>query len=385
MKLVKASGTLGVLAKSLSILAVFASPYAAADDYSGWYTGAGIGRTKAKIDDARITSSLLGVGFTTNGISDRDHDTGYKLFGGYQFNRYIAVEGGYFDLGKFGYTATTTPAGSLDGSIKLRGFNLDLVGTVPLFYNFSAFGRVGAANAQARDHFTGTGAVNVINPSPSQRATNIKYGLGLQYDFTRSLAMRLEAERYRVNDAVGNKGDINMASLSLLYRFGVKEQAAPAPMPAAAPVAPPPAPKPVVVAPPPPPPPPPPPRKVTFSADSLFDFDKSIVKPEGKRALDKFAADLSGTRYDSIKVTGYTDRLGPHAYNLKLSQRRADAVSAYLSGSAGIPAGKISANGADGSNPVTKPGECKGNKKTKALIACLQPDRRVEAEVTATK
>jgi OOP family OmpA-OmpF porin len=134
-----------------------------------------------------------------------------------------------------------------------------------------------------------------------------------------------------------------------------------------------------------PPPPPPAAVKVTFAADALFDFDKAILKPAGKAALDKFAADLRRASFDTVKVTGYTDRIGSHEYNMKLSQRRADAVSAYLAQSGGIAASKIGARGADGSDPVTKPGECKGTKRTPALIACLQPDRRVDVEVTATK
>ena len=131
------------------------------------------------------------------------------------------------------------------------------------------------------------------------------------------------------------------------------------------------------------------PKKVTFSADSsadsLFDFGKSTVKPAGKKALDKFAADLRGADFDVITVTGYTDRIGSHKYNMKLSTRRAEAVKAYLVESAGIPAGKIEAKGVDGANPVTKPGECKGKKATKKLISCLAPDRRVEVEVVATR
>ena len=75
--------------------------------------------------------------------------------------------------------------------------------------------------------------------------------LGLQYDFTESLGMRLEAERYRINDAVGNKGDVDLVSVGLVYRFGAKT---PAPAPRAAapePVAAAPAPQPVAVTPPP--------------------------------------------------------------------------------------------------------------------------------------
>ena len=125
--------------------------------------------------------------------------------------------------------------------------------------------------------------------------------------------------------------------------------------------------------------------KVTFSADSLFAFDKATVKPAGKQSLDKLAADLRGVNFDVITVTGHTDRIGSHAYNMGLSTRRAEAVKAYLVQSAGIPAGKIAARGTDGSDPVTKPGECKGKKATKKLIACLQPDRRVEVEVSGTR
>ena len=225
----------------------------------------------------------------------------------------------------------------------------------------------------------------MLNANPTKRDTNLKVGLGLQYNFTEALAMRMEAERYRINDAVGNKGDIDLISLGLIYRFGEK---APAPAPRAVvpePVAVAPTPEPVVVVTPPPPPPPPMPTKVSFSADSLFDFGKATVKPDGKQALDKFAGDLRGANFDVITVTGHTDRIGSHAYNMKLSTHRAESVQNYLVESAGIPAGKIVAKGVDGSDPVTKPGECKGTKATKKLIACLQPDRRVEVEVSATK
>jgi OOP family OmpA-OmpF porin len=384
-KLARASGKLTLVA-----LAVIASSVALADD-AGWYTGASIGQTRATIDDARISSGLLGSGFTTTSISDEDSDTGYKLYGGYQWNRYLGLEGGYFDLGKFGFTANTTPLGSLNGTIKLRGLNLDLVGTLPITERFSAFGRIGANYAEAADTFTSTGAVTVLNPNPNSRETNMKYGLGLQYAFTDSLALRGELERYRVNDAVGNKGDVDMASIGLVYRFGVK---APAPVVRAVepqPVYVAPAPQPVaVVAPPPPPPPPPPPKprvpaKVSFSADSFFDFDKSTMKPLGQQELDKLAADLKGTDFDVITVTGHTDRIGSHAYNLKLSTRRAETIQNYLVGHAGIAESKIVAKGVNGSDPVTKPGECQGKKATKALIACLQPDRRVDVEVSGTR
>lgn len=384
MKLARASQTLGLVA-----FAAFAGPLAVADD-AGWYGGINVGQSRAKIDDARIVGGLIGGGFTSAVIADDDRDTGYKLFGGYRFNRYFSLEGGYFDLGKFGFTASTIPLGTLTGNIKIKGANLDLVGSLPLGERLSAFARAGVARAEARDTFTGTGLVRVLNPNPRKSDTNAKFGLGLQYAFTESLSLRTEVERYRINDAVGNKGDIDLASIGLIYRFGGRRPAAMMPMTASAPVVPEqrlPAPERIAAAPVAQPAviQPPRPVKVTFSADALFDFDKATVKPEGKQSLDKFAADLRAASYDVITVTGHTDRFGTDKYNMTLSSARASAVKAYLVAPAGIPAGKIAARGAGESTPLTKPGDCKGAKATKALIACLQPDRRVDVEVVGTK
>lgn len=377
-KIAKKVGTLSLLG-----CAMLNGSLAVAED-SGWYGGANLGQSRANIDNARIAAQLRGVGLTSTSIIDNNRDTGFKLYGGYQVNRNFAFEGGYFDLGQFGFTSTTLPLGTLAGNIKLKGLNLDALGILPITDRFSAFGRVGMNYAEARDTFRGTGAVIVLNPTPSKRELNYKFGVGLQYALSPAVGVRAEAERYRINDAVGNRGDIDLISLGLVYRFGVKTPTpvalAPEPQEVAA--------EPIVV------PPPPPPRKVIFaadsSADSLFDFDSSAIKPTGKLAIDKFAEELRGANYAVITVTGHTDRIGSHAYNLKLSTQRAEAVKAYLIESANIPADKISASGVDGAFPLTKPEDCVSPKKaakkaSKELIACLAPDRRVEVEVSATR
>jgi OmpA-OmpF porin, OOP family len=368
------------LTAALAGLALTLSPMAFADD-AGWYIGANAGQARTKIDDGRIAGGLLGDGFTVTSISNDDQHFGFKAFGGYEFNRYFALESGYFDLGRFGFTADTTPAGSLRGDIKIKGGFFDAVGSLPIDEKFSLFARAGLNYADAKDTFVGTGSATVIDSSPHKSAANYKFGFGAQYDFTRSVGMRIEAERYRINDAVGNKGDVDLYSAGIVFRFGRTEPPPPPP---------PPAPAPVVEAAPPPPPPPPPPappvrKRVSFSADSLFDFAKDTVKPAGKQALDVFAAELKGAQFDVIKVTGYTDRIGSHEYNMNLSARRAESVTSYLIETAGIPADKITAEGADGSDPVTKPDECPGAKRTPKLIACLQPDRRVDVEVVGSR
>jgi OOP family OmpA-OmpF porin len=376
---------------SLTVLGVTASPSVIADS-PAWYVGFNAGQARAKIDDARISSALLGQGFTSTEISDDNRHTGFKLFGGYDFNRYLSLEAGYFDLGKYGFTATTVPAGTLRGDIKIKGWNADLVGALPIGEHFSLFARAGLNYAEAKDTFVGTGAVAVINPEPKKRAANYKFGAGLQFNFNRHVGMRLEAERYRIDDAVGNKGDIDLYSAGLLFRFGGHETPAPAPQvvtpaPVVAPVAalPPPPPPPPAQAPPPPPPLPPVRKRVSFSADSLFDFDKSAIKPAAVHEFDAFVTEIRGSRYEVITVTGYTDRIGKPEYNKKLSIRRAEAVKAYIVANSSIPADKVTAIGAAGSDPVTKPDQCKGTKRTPELIACLQPDRRVEVEVTGSR
>ncbi len=125
------------------------------------------------------------------------------------------------------------------------------------------------------------------------------------------------------------------------------------------------------------------PQKINFSADALFDFDKSDVKPEGKAMLDDLTRVLQGAKYEVILAIGHTDRIGSAAYNQKLSVRRAEAVKKYLVGK-GIEPNRIYVEGKGETQPLTKPADCRG-KKGKALIACLQPDRRVDVEVSGTK
>ena len=124
-------------------------------------------------------------------------------------------------------------------------------------------------------------------------------------------------------------------------------------------------------------------EKITVAADALFDFDKATLRPEGKAKLDELVSKAKAINLEVILVVGHTDRIGSAAYNQKLSDRRAAAVKTYLV-SKGIETNRVYTEGKGKTQPVTGD-KCKGNVKSKALIQCLQPDRRADIEVIGTK
>lgn len=124
-------------------------------------------------------------------------------------------------------------------------------------------------------------------------------------------------------------------------------------------------------------------ERVTLNADALFDFDKAVLHPAGRTALDELVAKLKSVNAETIMVAGHTDRFGTEAYNQLLSDRRAEAVKSYLVGK-GIEPSRIRTEGKGKTQPVTKRGECAGTKNAR-VIACLQPDRRASIEVTGSQ
>jgi OOP family OmpA-OmpF porin len=139
---------------------------------------------------------------------------------------------------------------------------------------------------------------------------------------------------------------------------------APVAAPAPAPVPPPPAPAPQ----------PPAATKVTYAADAFFDFDKAVLKPEGKAKLDDLVGKVQGINLEVIIAVGHTDSVGSDAYNQKLSVRRAEAVKAYLV-SKGIEKNRVYTEGKGEKQPVADNKTAEGRAK----------NRRVEIEVVGTR
>jgi OmpA-OmpF porin, OOP family len=145
---------------------------------------------------------------------------------------------------------------------------------------------------------------------------------------------------------------------------------APAPIAAAAPAAPP-----VVI------------EKITLNTDVLFGFNKAELTPAGEQKLDELAKSAQGANVDKVVLTGHADRIGSDDYNQKLSEERAQAVADYLA-SKGVDRSHLQVEAKGESEPVTG-NQCDRlgpeNNKNQKLIACLQPDRRVEAELLGSR
>ena len=213
----------------------------------------------------------------------------------------------------------------------------------------------------------------------------VNAGVGFQFDFTDRIGMQADVGRSHAwlrtpNNFGFDRAQTNHASLGLIFKFNRPA----APIPVSTSIAPEPSVAPtttVVINPPTPvapaPTPPPPPRfeRVTLAATELFEFDRADLRmPQPK--LDDIATALRGaTQTGNVTISGYTDRLGSEAYNMKLSQRRADAVKSYLV-TKGVASGRLTTVARGESNPIVV---CT-NKNRAALIKCLEPNRRVEVE-----
>jgi len=167
----------------------------------GFYIGGSVGQSD--FDKSNAVPDLI-----TSGSVDGT-DTGYKIFGGYQFNQHFGLDLAYVDLGKAGYSGTFSGASVTGGTVKTSGLNFSAVGTLPLGTSFALFGKVGFFVWEAKANDV-TGGVPF---SGKEDGTDLSYGLGASYNITKNVSVRAEWERFKA------VGDIDLLSVGLVYKF----------------------------------------------------------------------------------------------------------------------------------------------------------------------
>lgn len=290
----------------------------------------------------------------------------YGVFGGYQIlnqdNLGLAVELGYDDFGR----AKGRHEGKTIAKHTNHGTHLSLKGSYEVLDGLDVYGKAGVALVRS-DYKFYTGTRNRDIGRHSLRTSGL-FAVGAEYAVLPELAVRLEYQwltrvgklrtQDKPNSAINYNPWIGSINVGISYRFGQGE----APVVAA----------PEMVS-----------KTFSLNSDVTFAFGKANLKPQAQATLDSVYGEISQVKSAKVAVAGYTDRIGSDAFNVKLSQERADSVANYFVAK-GVAADAISATGYGEANPVTG-ATCDQVKGRKALIACLAPDRRVEIAVNGTK
>lgn len=206
----------------LAFLAASLSTPALADEETGGYFGIGAGVTMADMDGGAIDADLATLGLTTRTTVD-DQDFGFKVFGGYRFNRNIAIEGAYTNFGKFSSHTDVLAGGSGTGKGEWTPWSLNVsgVGIIPLGETFEIFGRAGASFWNLDFDFTASGPGGTGTASESSSGVSGLLGAGVAINFGRRVALRAEYERHFDvgDDDTGGSSDLDMFSASMVFRF----------------------------------------------------------------------------------------------------------------------------------------------------------------------
>ncbi len=348
---------------ALTIAALAAASVAqAAPQPNTFYVGAkagwasfhdGLNQVKA-FDKAGNAGSF---GFKRNSVT-------YGVFGGYQITDNFAVELGYDDFGRAKLRNTVGEKTNTIAKHTNHGAHLSLKASYPVLEGLDVYARVGAALVRSDYKLYDKENTPSLQDYQRTHSTQVSpvFAGGLEYAFIPELALRVEYQwlnnvgklKNAKGERVDYRPDIGSVTAGLSYRFGQSVFV------------------PEVVS-----------KTFTLNSDVTFGFDKADLKPAAQNVLDGIYGEIAQLKSASVAVAGYTDRLGSDAYNLKLSQRRADTVANYLVAK-GVAQNAISATGHGEANPVTG-NKCDSVKGRKALIACLADDRRVEIAVKGNK
>jgi len=181
-----------------AVMAAPAVSMAQARGDTGWYVGASVGQSKAKVADC--------AGFS----SCDTKAAAFGILGGYQLNRNFAAELGYHDFGR------VTLSGPGSANIKASAAELVGLGAYPFANWFSVYAKLGAYRAESKLSASGSGSASL-----KDRNTDLTFGFGAQCDVTREALVRAEWQRYKSvgGDDTGGKSDIDVISIGLIWRF----------------------------------------------------------------------------------------------------------------------------------------------------------------------
>jgi OOP family OmpA-OmpF porin len=180
---------------SVVAVAGFSAPAFAQD--MGFYIGATFG-------SATQDGQCEGV---VAGISCDDKDSAWRILGGYQLNRNLAVELGYHNLGE-----ASASGGGLTVTDEVTAWELLAVGSFPLANQFSIYGKAGIYRGEVERTVTLGG----LSASADESGTEFTFGLGARYDFMPNLGVRAEWQRYM--DLLPDV-DVDVLSIGLIFRF----------------------------------------------------------------------------------------------------------------------------------------------------------------------
>jgi OmpA-OmpF porin, OOP family len=188
-----------------------------------WYAGATAGESRTKINGDNLSAQFLDFGYSDAQTQTNTRGTAFRVYGGYQLNRYIGVEAGYADLGKSSIRTNVVPTGTFERRIKTTGLDVSVVSTLPVTSKFALFARAGAFMSERKTSFATSGDVELLAgvQGSTERQTKATFGAGATYDFTTNIALRAEATQTRkyADELLSQNRNIDTYSIGVQYRF----------------------------------------------------------------------------------------------------------------------------------------------------------------------
>jgi OmpA-OmpF porin, OOP family len=209
--------------KTITIALATVALISAAPAHAEWYGGITAGESRTKLTGENLSAQFLDFGYSDAQTQTDTRGTAFRVYGGYQFNRYFGVEAGYADLGNSNIRTNVMPTGMFERRIKTTGLDVSIVGTLPVTSKFALFARAGAFMSERKTSFATSGDVELLSgvQGSTERQTKATFGAGAAYDFTTNIALRAEASQTRkyADELLLQNRNIDTYSIGVHYRF----------------------------------------------------------------------------------------------------------------------------------------------------------------------